>query len=61
LNYPDSELIEQALLKYLGDLRQQEDQGWSDMSQWIQQQELSVELFEHVLLVLETQSAMSGV
>jgi len=60
LNYPDSVFIEQALLKLLGDLRQQEDQSWSNLSQWIQQQELSVELFEHVLLVLETQPTMSG-
>ena len=60
LMYPDSASCEQALLQCLGELRQQQDQGWSGLTKWMQQQELSVELFEHLLLVLEAQPAASG-
>ena len=60
LMYPDSASCEQALLQCLGELRQQQDQGWSGLTKWMQQQELSVEMFEHLLLVLEAQPAASG-
>ena len=60
LMYPNSALCEQALLQCLGELRQQQDQSWSGLTDWMQQQELSVELFEHLLLFLEAQPAMSG-
>ena len=60
LIYPDSAPCEQALLQCLGELRQQQDQSWSGLTEWMQQQELSVELFEQLLLVLEAQPAASG-
>ena len=60
LIYPDSAPCEQALLQCLGELRQQQDQRWSGLTEWMQQQELSVELFEQLLLVLEAQPAASG-
>ena len=60
LMYPDSAPCEQALLRLLGELRQQQDQSWSGLTDWMQQQELSVELFEQLLLVLEAQPAVSG-
>ena len=53
LMYPDSAPCERALLQCLGELRQQQDQNWSGLTEWMQQQELSIELFEHVLLALE--------
>jgi len=55
LLYPDSSAIEQALSKFLRQLRQKQDPDWSSLNAWMQHQELGVELFEHVLQVLEAQ------
>ena len=55
LLFPDSSRIERDLIDLLRQLRAEEDQHWMDMTPWMQDQELLVEVFEQVLLASEGQ------
>ena len=57
LLFPDSSRIERDLIDLLRQLRAEEDQHWMDMTPWMQDQELLVEVFEQVLLASEGQSS----
>ena len=57
LQFPDSTLIESALIDLLRQLRAEQDQHWMELTPWMQDQELLVEVFEQVLLASEGQSS----
>lgn len=56
LLFPDSTRIESDLVDLLRQLRIEQDQQWGELTPWMQDQELVVEVFEQVLLVSEGQS-----
>ena len=55
LLFPDSSRIESDLIDLLRELRAEQDQHWMDLTPWMQDQELLVEVFEQVLLASEGQ------
>ena len=57
LQFPDSTLIESALIDLLRQVRAEQDQHWMELTPWMQDQELLVEVFEQVLLASEDQSS----
>ena len=57
LLFPDSSQIESDLVDLLRQLRTQQDQHWMELTPWMQDQELLVEVFEQVLLASEGQSS----
>ena len=57
LLFPDSSQIESDLVDLLRQLRTQQDQHWMELTPWMQDQELLVEVFEQVLLASEDQSS----
>ena len=59
LMFPESSRIESDLITLLRRLRIEQDQNWMELSPWMQEQELVVEVFEQVLLACERQSECS--
>ena len=59
LLFPDSSRIESELTALLRQLRTEQDQDWMELSSWMQDQEVVVEVFEQVLLACERQSDCS--
>ena len=59
LQFPDSSRIENDLSALLRQLRTEQDQDWMELSSWMQDQEVVVEVFEQVLLACERQSLES--
>ena len=57
LLFPDSSRIESDLIDLLRELRAEQDQHWMELTPWMQDQELLVEVFEQVLLASEGQSS----
>ncbi len=57
LLFPDSSRIESDLIDLLRQLRAEQDQHWMELTPWMQDQELLVEVFEQVLLASEGQSS----
>ena len=57
LLFPDSSRIESDLIGLLRQLRAEQDWHWMELTPWMQDQELVVELFEQVLLASEGQSS----
>ena len=57
LLFPDSPRIESDLIDLLRQLRGEQDQHWMELTPWMQDQELLVEVFEQVLLASEGQSS----
>ena len=57
LLFPDSSRIESDLIDLLRELRAEQDQYWMELTPWMQDQELLVEVFEQVLLASEGQSS----
>ena len=57
LLFPDSSRIESDLIDLLRQLRAEQDQHWMDLTPWMQDQELLVEVLEQVLLASEGQSS----
>ena len=57
LLFPDSSRIESELIHLLRQLRAEQDQHWTELTPWMQDQELVVEVFEQVLLASEDQSS----
>ena len=57
LLFPDSSRIERDLIDLLRQLRAEQDQHWMELTPWMQDQELLVEVFEQVLLASEGQSS----
>ena len=55
LLFPDSSRIERDLIDLLRQLRAEQDQHWMELTPWMQDQELLVEVFEQVLLASEGQ------
>ena len=54
---PIARRIESALIDLLRQLRAEQDQHWTELTPWMQDQELVVEVFEQVLLASEDQSS----
>ena len=57
--FPESSRIESDLMSLLRQLRTEQDQDWMELSSWMQDQEVVVEMFEQVLLACERQSDCS--
>ena len=57
LMFPESSRIESDLITLLRRLRIEQDQNWMELSPWMQEQELVVEVFEQVLLAWKRQSS----
>lgn len=59
LMFPDSSRIESDLITLLRQLRTEQDVDWLELSPWMQDQELVVDVFEQVLLACEGQLSCS--
>ena len=57
--FPDSSRIESDLITLLRQLRTEQDVDWLELSPWMQDQELVVDVFEQVLLACEGQLSCS--